>query len=66
MNSIRLGTYQTIDNYSYNRNASGTQYLCNIIFLFFFLKFAGELNPLLCVFWAGEFRIQNEYICKQL
>lgn len=35
MNSFRLGTYQTIDNYKWNRNADG------------------ELNPVLCVFWAG-------------
>lgn len=35
MNSVRLGTYQTIDNYGLNRYESG------------------ELNPMLCLFWAG-------------
>lgn len=35
MNSFRLGTYQTIDNYGLNRYETG------------------ELNPILCIFWAG-------------
>lgn len=35
MNSVRLGTYQTIDNYGLNRYETG------------------ELNPMLCIFWAG-------------